>query len=72
MQFSPNNMIFRLAIVDAVTVDLIRSFGKNVLGSANLVAQFEATWTEEQIRSHFAARDSINAIMAAAECLDEV
>ena len=65
MQFSPNNMIFTLSVVDAGTVDLIRSFGKNVVSSANLVAQFEATWTEEQIRSHFAARDSIDAIMAA-------
>ncbi len=65
MQFSPNNMIFTVSVVDAGTVDLIRSFGKNVVSSANLVAQFEATWTEEQIRSHFAARDSIDSIMAA-------
>jgi len=28
------------------------------------VAQFESTWTEEQILSHFAARDSIDAIVA--------
>lgn len=65
MQFSPNNMIFTVSVVDAGTVDLIRSFGKNVVSSANLVAQFEATWTEEQIRSHFAARNSIDFIMAA-------
>jgi hypothetical protein len=65
MQFSVNNMIFTVSIVDAGTVDLIRSLGVNVVSSANLVAQFEATWTEEQIRSHFAARDSIDAIMAA-------
>ena len=36
-----------------------------MVSSANLVAQFEATWTEEQIRLHFAARDSIDSIMAA-------
>jgi len=65
MQFSANNMIFTVSIVDAGTVDLIRSLGVSVVSSANLVAQFEATWTEEQIRSHFAARDSIDAIMAA-------
>jgi hypothetical protein len=66
MQFSPDNMIFPLAIVDPITVDLIRKFGKNLVGAANPVAPFEATWTEEQNRSHFAARDSINPIMAAA------
>jgi Xaa-Pro dipeptidase len=65
MQFSANNMIFTVSIVDAGTVDLIRSLGVSVVSSANLVAQFEASWTEEQIRSHFAARDSIDAIMAA-------
>ena len=34
--------------------------------SADLVAQFESTWSEEQIQSHFAARDSIDSIVAAA------
>jgi Xaa-Pro dipeptidase len=63
MQFSPNNMIFTVSVVDAGTVDLIRSYGKNVLSSADLIARFEATWTEEQIRSHFAAGCSIDAIM---------
>lgn len=65
MQFSPDDMIFRLAIVDPIAVDLIRKFGKNLDDAANRVAPFEATWTEEQNRSHFAA-DSINPIMAAA------
>jgi len=66
MQFSPNNMIFTLSVVDAGTIDLIRSFGKKVVSSADLVAQFEASWSTEQISSHFDARDSIDAIMAAA------
>jgi len=65
MQFSANNMIFTVSIVDAGTVDLIRSLGVSVVSSANLVAQFEASWTEDQIRSHFAARDSVDAIVAA-------
>lgn len=65
MQFSPNNLIFTVSLVDAGTVDLIRSFGKEVVSSANLVARFEATWTDEQIASHFAARDSIDEIMKA-------
>jgi Xaa-Pro aminopeptidase len=68
MQFSPDNMLFTLSVVDAGTVDLIRSFGNNVVSSADLLSRFEATCTEDQIRSHFAARDSIDAIMAAALC----
>lgn len=65
MQFSPNNMVFTISTADAGTVDLIRSFGVSVISSANLVARFEATWTEEQVRSHFAAGKSIDAIMTA-------
>lgn len=65
MQFSPNNLIFTVSLVDGGTIDLIRSLGKEVVSSANLVASCEATWTEEQIESHFAARDSIDKIMAA-------
>jgi Xaa-Pro dipeptidase len=65
MQFSPNNMIFTVSVADAGTVDLIRSFGVNVISSANLVARFEATWTTQQIHSHFAAGHSIDNIMMA-------
>lgn len=66
MQYSPNNIVFTVSLVDAGTVDLLRGLGKNIVSSADMVAQFEATWTEEQIQSHFAARDSIDAIVAAA------
>ncbi len=66
MQYSPNNLVFTLSLVDAGTVELIRGLGKNVVSSCDLVAQFEATWSEEQIQSHFAARDSIDAITEAA------
>jgi Xaa-Pro dipeptidase len=37
-----------------------------VLSSGDLVAQFEATWTADQIKTHFAARDAIDSITAAA------
>jgi Xaa-Pro dipeptidase len=66
MQYSPNNLIFTVSLVDGGTVDLIRGLGKNVISSADLVAQFEATWSEAQIRSHFAARDAIDEITVAA------
>src|SRR5450432_1208912 len=66
MQYSPNNLVFTISLVDGGTIDLIRGLGKNVVSSCDLVAQFEATLTEEQIKSHFAARDSIDAITASA------
>jgi Xaa-Pro dipeptidase len=66
MQYSPNNIVFTVSMVDAGTADLIRGLGKNIVSSADLVAQFEATWTDEQIKTHFEARDSIDAITAEA------
>ncbi len=66
MQYSPNNIVFTISMVDAGTADLIRGLGKNIVSSADLVAQFEATWTEDQIKTHFEARDAIDAITAEA------
>jgi Xaa-Pro dipeptidase len=63
MQYSPNNVIPYIGLVDAGTVELIRSFDVNVVTSGDLVALFEAVLTEEQIASHFEARDSIDRIM---------
>jgi Xaa-Pro dipeptidase len=66
MQYSPNNLVFTVSLVDGGTIDLIRGLGKNVVSSCDLVAQFEATLNAEQIKSHFAARDAIDPITAAA------
>lgn len=66
MQYSPNNLVPYVSLVDAGTVELIRSFGKNVVSSGDLVARFEAVWSDEQIKSHFAAGDAIDKITAAA------
>jgi Xaa-Pro dipeptidase len=66
MQYSPNNLVFTLSLVDAGTVEMIRGLGKNVISSGDLVALFEATLTEEQIKTHFAARDALDKITPAA------
>ncbi len=66
MQYSPNNVVFYVSLVDAGTIEMIRGLGKNVVSSGDLVAQFEATWTEAQIKSHYAARDAVDAITAEA------
>jgi len=62
MQYSPQNAIPYVGLVDAGTVELVRSFGVNVLSSGDLVSQFEAVLDERQIASHYAARDAIDRI----------
>jgi len=66
MQYSPNNRIFVISLIDAGTIELIRSFGTNVVSSGDLVAKFESTLTEDQIASHFEARDAVDRVTAAA------
>jgi Xaa-Pro dipeptidase len=66
MQYSPNNFVFTISMVDAGTADMIRGLGKNIVSAADLIAQFESTLTDEQIKSHFAARDVIDALTAEA------
>ena len=55
MQFSPECMIPYVSLVDGGTVDLIRSFGKEVATSGPLVQYFEARWKTEQLETHYFA-----------------
>ena len=66
MQYSPNNQIPYISLVDGGTLELVRSFGKEIVSSANLVARFEAVLTDAQLASHFKARDAIDKIVPAA------
>jgi Xaa-Pro aminopeptidase len=66
MQYSPNNNIMYVSLVDGGTLELLRSFGTEIVSSADLVTQFEATVTAEQIATHFEARDAMDPIMEAA------
>ncbi|MDT8069841.1 MAG: M24 family metallopeptidase [Terriglobia bacterium] len=66
MQYSPNNNIMYVSLVDGGTLELLRSFGVEVVSSADLVAQFEAALTAEQIATHFESRDKVDPIMQAA------
>ena len=45
---------------------MIRGLGKNIVSAADLIAQFEATLTDDQIKSHFAARDVMTLVTAEA------
>lgn len=63
MQYSPLNAVPYLARVDAGTIDLIRSFGLDVVTSADLVQQFEAVWTDRQLESHRYATEALRRIV---------
>lgn len=52
MQYSPNCAVPYVAMVDAGTIELVRSFGVEPVTSANLIQYFEARWTQEQLDSH--------------------
>lgn len=52
MQYSPNNDIPYISRVDAGTIELVRSTGVTIDSSADLVQQFEAVWTEDQLQMH--------------------
>ncbi len=64
MQYSPNNDIMYVSMVDAGTVEFLRSIGKRIVGSADLVSQFEAVLTRQQIASHKIAQKAIDEIIA--------
>ena len=52
MQYSPNNDIPYISRVDAGTIEMVRSLGVTIVTSADLVQQFEAVWTDEQLAMH--------------------
>src|ERR1700674_2714143 len=66
MQYSPKNSIPYISLVDAGTVELIRAQGCKVVSSADLVQQFEAAWTPDQLDSHRAAGREIDRITQSA------
>lgn len=62
MQYSPRNSIPYVSNVDAGTVELVRSFGIEVLSSANLVSLFEAHLTDEEIETHARAGELMHKV----------
>jgi Xaa-Pro aminopeptidase len=64
MQYSPNNAIMYVSMADAGTIEFLRGLGKQIASSADLVSQFEAVLSEEQIASHGAAQRIIDPILA--------
>ena len=55
MEYSERNANPYIGRVDAGTIELVRSFGCTVIASGDLIQQFEATWDDDQEKSHFEA-----------------
>ncbi len=62
MQYSPMNDVPYMSRVDAGTIELIHSLGADVVTSAELVQQFEAVWSPEQLQMHIEASDKMHGI----------
>jgi Xaa-Pro aminopeptidase len=66
MQYSPMCAIPYVAMVDAGTVELVRSLGVEVVSSAELIQHFEARWTAEALESHLEAGRRVDRVRARA------
>jgi Xaa-Pro aminopeptidase len=63
MQYSRLNDIPYVGLVDAGTIELVKSFGVEVVSSADLVQLFEARWSDEAFASHFEAGKAVHALV---------
>ena len=55
MQYSPQNAVPYVSMVDAGTVELVRALKVQVVTSANLIQYFESQWSKAQLESHLEA-----------------
>jgi Xaa-Pro dipeptidase len=62
MEYSADNDIPYIAMVDGGTLDLVRKTGVEIVSSGDLVQQFEARWDDEQTASHFEAAKIVDEV----------
>jgi len=55
MEYAPNNGNPYISRVDGGTIELVRSFGPEIVSSGDLIQQFEATWDDAQWQMHLEA-----------------
>jgi len=55
MEYSPMNDVPTASYVDAGMLELVRSLDVEVVTSANLIQEFQARWSAEQLQSHISA-----------------
>jgi Xaa-Pro aminopeptidase len=53
-----------ISMVDAGTVEFLRSLGKQIVSSADMISQFEAVLTADQVASHTVSQVAIDTILA--------
>jgi Xaa-Pro dipeptidase len=63
MEYSPGDAVPYLDRVPAGVLEMVRAAGATVVSSADLVTQFYATWTAEQLATHQRAAEAIAAIV---------
>jgi Xaa-Pro dipeptidase len=66
MQYSPKNNIPAVSLVDAGTIELVKSFGHKIVTSADLVQLFEAVIDEDGYASHKEAAARVDRVRAEA------
>lgn len=66
MQYSPRCAVPYVAMVDAGTIEVIRSLGVEVVTSAELIQEFEALLSDEQFQTHVEAGHEVDRICAGA------
>ncbi len=66
MQYSPKNNLPTISLVDAGTVELVKSFGHKIISSADLVQMFESVIDEKGYASHKEAAALVDRIRAEA------
>ncbi len=62
MEYSPNNRLPYIGLADAGTIELVRSFGVEVVSSADIIGNFKARLDEAQVESHKKAAFIVNGI----------
>jgi Xaa-Pro aminopeptidase len=63
MQYSPKGNVPYISIVDAGTIELLRSLGYKIVSSADLISRFVSVISEEGYRSHKEAAAVMDRIM---------
>ena len=66
MEYSPKNAIPYISKVDGGTIDLIRSFGVEVVSSGNFLPHFTATFSEVQGQGYIRAGKALDKIVEGA------
>jgi Xaa-Pro dipeptidase len=63
MEYSPRGMVPYISRVDGGTLELVRSFGVEVVSSADLVQETVSRWGDAEFRSHTLASEALMGIL---------